>query len=44
MGSEALTQAAQRSCKSSIPGGVQGCVGWSPWQLSNPASGTVGIR
>jgi len=27
-----LEQAAQRGCGCPIPGGVQGQVGWSPWQ------------
>ena len=29
---EVLEQAAQRGCGCSIPGGVQGQVGWSPGQ------------
>jgi len=30
---EVLEQAAQRGCGCSIPGGVQGQVGWGPGQL-----------
>ena len=29
-GGEVLEQAAQRGCGCSVPGGVQGQVGWSP--------------
>ena len=30
---EVLEWAAQRGCRCPVPGGVQGQVGWGPWQL-----------
>jgi len=48
-GGEVLKQAVQRSCKCSVPGGIQGQVGWDPGQLDlvvgSPAHGSgVGNR
>jgi len=42
VGSEALAQAAQRSCGCPIPGSTQDQVGWGPRQV-DPVSGNLSM-